>query len=67
MTFHHAPGIMAIIPANLYLSNNIHFQKIVAWLLLPSAFNLMLAVLVKTYDVKDLAQRTRFTVAYVVS
>ena len=67
VTFHHLPGILAIIPGNLYLSQNIHFQKIAAWLLLPSAFNLMLAVLVKTYDVTDLAERTRFTVAYVIS
>ena len=64
-TAHHLPGIIVIIPANLYLSSDVYFQKIVCLLLTPTILLIPLHLISKTLDIKDLSERTQFTACYV--
>ena len=64
-TCHHLPGIIVIIPANLYLATDIYFQKIVSLLLTPTIFVIPLFLVSKSLNIKDLSERTQFTSCYV--
>ena len=44
-----------------------YYQKIVATLLMPAPVTLLFALIVKTYDIKNLVQRTRFTIVMVLN
>jgi len=59
---HHIPGIILIIPVNLYYSNNILFQQIPHSLLAGAWFQILSIGIARTLNLQDLFERTRFTV-----
>jgi len=67
MLLHHLPGILAIIPANLYCSNDVYFQQIPYALLANAWFGLLMTVACRTFNLENLYERTRFTVFYMLS
>eukprot|EP01084_Bolivina_argentea_P149306 260831_1 len=66
LIFHHLPGVLVIIPTNLYFGDNIYIQKIAFSLLAVAPPLAVFFVLFKTRNVYDLQQRGQFTVYFFI-
>eukprot|EP01083_Nonionella_stella_P069561 185476_1 len=64
MTLHHLPGILTIIPVNVYCSDDPLFQEIPWCLLALPWINIILMTLCKCVDLDDLNERAQFMVWY---
>ena len=67
MTLHHLPGILTVIPANIYCSDDIYFQQIPWCLLALPWINVILMTLCKCADLNDIHERAQFMVWYSLS
>jgi len=67
LLFHHVPGVIVIIPMNLYYGDNAHVQQIAFSLLAVAPMLAGFFFLHKTRNVYDLQQRGQFTVYFFLS
>lgn len=67
MTLHHLPGILSIIPANIYCGDDPYFQQIPWCLLSLPWINVILMVLCKCADLNDIHERAQFMVWYSIN
>ena len=67
LLFHHVPGVVVIIPMNLYYGDHPHIQQITFSLLAVAPFLAAFFFLHKTRNVYDLQQRGQFTVYFFLS
>ena len=62
LIFHHLPGVLVIIPTNVYFGDNPYVQRITFSLLFVAPLMATFFMLYKTRDVYNLQQRGQFTV-----